>query len=79
MMPGTWATLFKKTAEQPGTLLFADTAGNLRMRPDMGITGDIPHRPAGTHLRVPCSENDAAYMGADSCARAHRARFKGHD
>ena len=29
MMPGTWATLFKKTAEQPGTLLFADTAGKL--------------------------------------------------
>ena len=79
MTPGTWAVLFKKTAEQPGTLLFADTAGNLRMRPDMGITGDIPHRPAGTHLRVPCSENDAAYMGADSCARAHGARFKGHN
>ena len=45
----------------------------------MRITGDIPHRTARAHLRIPRTKHNAPHMSAHRRSRAHRAGFQRHD
>ena len=65
--------------ELTGTVGFEHATVNLRHGAHMRITGNVPHRTARAHLRIPRTKHNAPHMSAHRRSRAHRAGFQRHD
>src|SRR5665811_1284876 len=59
------------------TLLLANPADHLDPMRGPTVTYDVPHRPAGAALRVPCTQHKTANPGQHQRSRAHDARLQG--
>lgn len=65
--------------EKVGASPFLHSAYDLGRGSGVGIAGNIPDRPAGAHLGVPCAEDHTVEMAGQYCPYTHGARLQRDD